>query len=67
MSEEYKAIIWDTKRHAYWRPEGKGYTQVIGEAGVFSLKYIAERNHVLSCRDLVPLPPPGDPCYWAGG
>ena len=55
---EYRAIIWDDKRHAYWRPYGAGYTSDVNEAGLFSLREIAERNLKASCRRLSPYPPP---------
>ena len=54
---EYKAAVWDTLRKAYWRPDAEGYTEALKEAGLFTLKEIAERNSALSCRSLVPVVP----------
>ena len=34
MSE--KVVIWSTKRQAWWRHEGRGYTSDLSEVGTFT-------------------------------
>jgi len=42
MIREKEVHIWSGEREAWWRPDAKGYTGDIGEAGVYSLKEGAE-------------------------
>lgn len=29
-------LVWDAKAHLWWKPEAKGYTRVLAEAGRFT-------------------------------
>jgi hypothetical protein len=33
-----KVRIWSGEHHYWWRPEGRGYTGKLGEAGVYSVE-----------------------------